>query len=268
MAKKKYLTLKDARIAKNAAGRLRYATKKSQINTPERIKAKRLARSRYYHKHANRINAERRKRWSIDHSLRTRSLESNKKWKEKNRTRHDEYHSKYRLLHAKQRGLSSRRYAEKHHDRVLEYGKKYRTTMRNELRAKARSKYAINLEESRIKISNRRAARNKHPQANAINIKEVVREAITLTQKMSVKHHIDHIIPLSCGGWHHEKNLQPLPCFLNQSKKHNPFWLSPSPSYKDWRDVPRDLWPLDLVPKYLALIDQHKGESIRWDTAA
>lgn len=82
------------------------------------------------------------------------------------------------------------------------------------------------------------------------------------------RHHVDHIIPLIHGGWHHEDNLQPMPKAMNETKHDNPFWLSPSLEYKDWRDVPRELWPLDLLPKYLELIAQHQGVSIRWDTAA
>jgi hypothetical protein len=58
-----------------------------------------------------------------------------------------------------------------------------------------------------------------------------------------------------------------MPKAMNESKHANPFWIAPM-DYKDWRDVPRELWPIQLVSKYLNLIQQNKGVSIRWDQAA
>jgi hypothetical protein len=121
-----------------------------------------------------------------------------------------------------------------------------------------------------------RARRRKrlHPLANKKTMREMFIYARSITKSTGVKHHVDHIIPLAANGWHHEDNMQPLVESLNHNnlkkggKGSDPFWLSPHIGIKDWRDVPRLLWPLDLVPKYLALLGQHKGETIRWDVAA
>lgn len=94
------------------------------------------------------------------------------------------------------------------------------------------------------------------------------KQARNLSRSTGIKHCVDHIIPVAKKGWHHEDNLQPMPKPMNESKHNKVFWLAPFPVYKDWRDVPRELWPVELVPKYLALIEQNKGKSIRWDTAA
>lgn len=119
----------------------------------------------------------------------------------------------------------------------------------------------------------RREAKKKkqlHPDATPKKMQAIYSASRSLSVETGVAHETDHIIPIDSGGWHHEDNLQSLPEKINgtNDKGDNPFWLAPSMAYKDWRDVPRHLWPIDLVPKYLALIEKHKGETIRWDAAA
>lgn len=123
-------------------------------------------------------------------------------------------------------------------------------------------------------VLHRQAERNSkkknlvHPNSSKSSIKSIYRASSALSLSTKIKHAVDHIIPSAHKGWHHEENLQVMPASLNSSKRDNPFWLAPSMSYKDWREVPRELWPIDLRPKYLALVEQNKGVSIRWDAAA
>ncbi len=63
-----------------------------------------------------------------------------------------------------------------------------------------------------------------------------------------LRHHVDHIIPLNAGGFHHEKNLQVIPASVNASKRDNPFWTLDG--YLSWRDVPSFLWPSGLRQSY------------------
>lgn len=107
-----------------------------------------------------------------------------------------------------------------------------------------------------------------HEDSNIEQIVALYESAAVLSKSSGVKHAVDHIIPLKHGGWHHQDNLQCITSKMNLAKGGNPFWISPNVGIKDWRDVPRHLWPVDLATKYLALIEQHKGESIRWDVAA
>lgn len=77
------------------------------------------------------------------------------------------------------------------------------------------------------------------------------KQAEDLTRKTGIKHHIDHIIPISYGGPHHHKNLQILPDSVNFQKSSNPFWTSET--YLDFRSVPQSLWPQKLVDFFSAI---------------
>lgn len=103
------------------------------------------------------------------------------------------------------------------------------------------------------RASKRRALKRSlwHPQHDERIEAELHAEAKRLTKKTGKNHHVDHIIPIKFGGWHHHLNLQVLPCDINQSKNSNPFWISES--YKDFRSVPQELWPESLVDLYLAI---------------
>lgn len=76
--------------------------------------------------------------------------------------------------------------------------------------------------------------------------------AADLSRATRTPHHVDHIIPLVAGGWHHHDNLQVLPDTVNLSKGTNPFWVSSW--YRDFRSVPQALWPDDLADIYLAML--------------
>ena len=72
-----------------------------------------------------------------------------------------------------------------------------------------------------------------------------------MTAETGIEHHVDHIIPIKHGGFHHHENLQVLPANVNLAKSSTPFWVSST--YKDFRAVPQWLWPEPLVDFYLAI---------------
>lgn len=90
-----------------------------------------------------------------------------------------------------------------------------------------------------------------HPELDKSKERAIFLEAARLTRETGIEHHVDHIIPLMRGGWHHHDNLQVLPIGLNLAKGTDPFWHHPG--YKSWRDVPESLWPDQLRADYRAL---------------
>lgn len=90
-----------------------------------------------------------------------------------------------------------------------------------------------------------------HPELDKRKERAICAECRRLTRATGRVHHVDHIIPLDLGGWHHHDNLQPMLQRLNILKSNNPLWEKKG--YKSWRDVPRSLWPATLVGLYLSL---------------
>lgn len=101
--------------------------------------------------------------------------------------------------------------------------------------------------------SHRRTLKRKqlHPEHNFSIEEEMRKAADALIKQTGVEHHVDHIIPIKHGGWHHHENMQILPRSVNLSKSSSPFWTSTE--YKDFRSVPQSLWPEPLIDFYLAM---------------
>jgi hypothetical protein len=87
-----------------------------------------------------------------------------------------------------------------------------------------------------------------HPENDRIKEMAIFKQAARLTKETGIKHHVDHIIPLMHGGWHHHDNLQVVTIAENLQKNADPF--HELPGRKTWRDVPRHLWPESLAEEY------------------
>jgi 5-methylcytosine-specific restriction endonuclease McrA len=128
-----------------------------------------------------------------------------------------------------------------------------RVDVREKIKARGEKWGKENKPRRALHSSNRRATtRNQmHPDHNLLIEEEMRKSAYALTKQTGVDHHVDHIIPIKHGGWHHHDNLQILPAPVNQSKGSSPFWVSSE--YKDFRSVPQTLWPEPLIDFYLAM---------------
>jgi hypothetical protein len=87
-----------------------------------------------------------------------------------------------------------------------------------------------------------------HPLHDFTKEHNLQRLAAQISATTSIPHHIDHIIPLAHGGWHHHDNLQILPRNINIKKGKNPFWFMAG--FKSWKNVPCSLWPQSLRSEY------------------
>ncbi len=91
-----------------------------------------------------------------------------------------------------------------------------------------------------------------HPARNDQAIKDFYRRASQMIKATGSRWHVDHIIPLAEGGWHHEGNLQIIPGLDNQRKNDNVFWFQPG--VKTFRDVPRFLWPEEHAARFESMM--------------
>lgn len=214
----------------------------------ERKAAKRLSQRKYYLKNKDRILAF-QDAWYLENKSRVK--ENLKKWRAKNKKQVLDTDKKWRNNNIEKSREKGRRCYHKHVEKRSAQSKVWRKK---------------NPHLGPLYHSLRRKRCRLHLSANKNKISEKYIEAKSAS--LVIKHVVDHIIPVAAGGWHHEDNLQVIEKRINSSKKDKAFWISPHVGIKDWRDVPRELWPVDLVPQYLALIEKHKGETIRWDAAA
>lgn len=85
-----------------------------------------------------------------------------------------------------------------------------------------------------------------HPDHD-LNIEKEMRETIhKLNKDSEYKYVLDHILPLSEGGYHHHQNLQILPKSLNLQKKDSLLWRNEN--YIHWTNL-----PLFLIPDQLKM---------------
>jgi hypothetical protein len=134
------------------------------------------------------------------------------------------------------------------------YTAKWRSMNRGKKAAALRAYQLANPAKCAAYCAKRRSRKKNqlHPTADPVKIAFIYERAATLSRLTGWQHAVDHIIPLIAGGFHHEDNLQALPIEINSSKNGNPFWEHDE--YCSWKDVPRNLWPVELVPEYTKLL--------------
>jgi hypothetical protein len=160
-----------------------------------------------------------------------------------------------RLAHASEK-MRLKRLDPKYREEFRDYIKnRYKNAdMRKRKKAISEKKWSKENKPRRALHSSHRRTlkRNQLHADHNSSIEEQMRNAAEkLTIETGIEHHVDHIIPIKHGGWHHHENMQILPGPVNQSKSASPFWTSTE--YKDFRSVPQSLWPEPLIDFYLAM---------------
>jgi hypothetical protein len=112
--------------------------------------------------------------------------------------------------------------------RKTERGKKVRKDWRQgEKRLQWLNKYYKSTKgkaRSRYYNSQRRTKQREASKQNSLKDKKIIQHyytwSVRLENKLGIKFHVDHIVPVSKGGLHHHSNLQVVPASWNISK-HN-----------------------------------------------
>ena len=122
-----------------------------------------------------------------------------------------------------------------------EHFKKYPEKRLNRQRKySANNRNKVNLHSSKRRALKKNATHPDHDQ----NIeKTYVDMRIRLEDCLGIKYNVDHILPLTKGGYHHHGNLQTIPESLNDSKRANLKFRHPSLVH--WTELPAFL--LDRV---------------------
>lgn len=141
------------------------------------------------------------------------------RYKEKDKVYHKEYNIKNKDK-VKQR--TSKYYID-NKVKVNEYGKRWRSLNKDYRKTRDRNYRKNNKELCNLHCSKRRAKLHNacHPQHN-IDIEKAFQEmSIRLKKCIGIDFHVDHILPLNKGGFHHHGNLQVIPGRINEGKRDN-----------------------------------------------
>jgi hypothetical protein len=188
-----------------------------------------------------------------DEQVRARNKVYQARYRKKSRAKRREYNNRFNA----ETGYK-KKWIEENRQSVRLSQQKYYMNNKDVVAASARTWAEANPISAKIAslmTAARRAAKKRgliHPECDYVEERKIYTECVERRLSSGRKFHVDHIIPIRFGGWHHHLNLQILPEFENTSKGQDPFWESAG--YKDWSSVPQFLWPEKLAPSYHALL--------------
>ncbi len=153
-------------------------------------------------------------------------------------------------------------WAERNKHRILGYAAKWRSENREKSIESSLKWQSENPEAIRL-IWNRKSAKRKaiklnrlHPDHNFEIERAMYSKARELYKATGIRYDVDHVIPLSKGGWHHHDNLQVLDHNTNSSKHANPFWHKDG--FKSFAEVCSSLWPTNLINMYNKILREEQ----------
>jgi len=148
--------------------------------------------------------------------------ETQKEYTKVNREKISEYRKEYlsREETKKLKAVWDKTYREKHSEVLKEKRREYYYRDHELTKERKRKNYERNREMDIIRAYQRlyKIRSLTPPDADRTKIKEVYKLARKLTQETGIKYEVDHIVPISKGGLHHEDNLQVLPWIENRKK--------------------------------------------------
>ena len=118
----------------------------------------------------------------------------------------------------------TKRWAQKNPEAVARSYKKWRESHLEQERAKGRIRnresYKKNPEYYIAKSNNRRRNFKRIPLTleERRKIQELIRQARSLSEQTGIPHEVDHIWPISRGGWHHPSNMRVITKEENRKK--------------------------------------------------
>jgi len=174
-----------------------------------------------------------------------------RRWRANNRAKHRQYTLAYEAANREKRRAQRKAWKENNREGYAEWSRRYYEANRAKIRSyiskwakqnKAHLRASALLRNSRMKLQ-------LHPDNDENAASAFYTEAARMTKETGILHHVDHIIPLDAGGWHHHLNLQILPHYINTSKATDPFWEHEG--FRSWKTVPSFLWPEILKGEYI-----------------
>jgi len=171
----------------------------------------------YYKNHDSRLEHYR----EYHHANKDKINQYKKEYYVKNKENILELHKEYRVINKDKLSIYYKTYYEDNKDLIREKQKKYYYKTIPAQKERSRKWASKNLAKRAEKSARRRALKLQQtpPNADQNKIDAIYEERTQLNKEAGyIKYHVDHIIPLSKGGLHHEENLRVITATENLSK--------------------------------------------------
>lgn len=175
---------------------------------------------------------EGRPRWVTPEKFRELSEKQsahNKKYRERNREKLNKYLVDYREKNKEIYWMYRMLYYEAFAEEKRALSQKWRDENKGKNYAMVKRWRKQNPGKDGAYKSQRKARKKKAMPENAwLSVIDGIHDmARRITKCLGITHHVDHIVPLSCGGMHDAYNLQILPALWNHRKRNNPNYELP-----------------------------------------
>jgi 5-methylcytosine-specific restriction endonuclease McrA len=126
--------------------------------------------------------------------------------------------------HKEELNARSKAYYQDHKEEVKAKNKAYHEANKEELNARSRAYGANNRDECNALSAKKRAVKRQAilPSSDLKLIKNLYKQRADTSKKHGEEYHVDHIIPLSIGGAHHQDNMRIITAKENL-KKHDQY---------------------------------------------
>jgi hypothetical protein len=211
-------TADDKREKKKEYDRLYSIANKEHIATRRR---------QYYLKNKERIDAECGEYYQKNKDT---IYERQQRYIIDNKHKVDEYHKKYNIINKERRSINTKEYNVKNKEAISINKKQYYLKNKEAISAKRKlfnNLYPERSVEYQIKRKNRTS-----PDMNSKTVRVFYKMRKRLSKCLGIPFQVDHIVPLSKGGVHHENNLQVIPKVFNLKKNNNMSYICPYPTFK------------------------------------
>lgn len=154
-------------------------------------------------------------------------------WKSENKEKVKQYRDDYWIANREILLKRSKKYKRANKKRLSESSKRYRARFPHKTTAYSNRRKSLKLN-------------SMHPDLNKDIEMVIYQTRYRITKCLGIMHHVDHILPLNKGGFHHHLNLQILPEFINLSKSDELDYKNPSIIH--WTELPEFLL-INLTPE-------------------
>ena len=157
----------------------------------------------------------------IDKAKRAANRATCKAWYQANKEEKAAYNKAYNETHKEEKSVNCKAWYQANREEKGAYNKAYSETHKEEISVQNKVYYETHKEESNARCVKRKALKIQAilPTTDDELMKNLYKLRKFMTEEYGEQYHVDHIIPLSIGGAHHQDNMRVITAKENLEKK-------------------------------------------------